>query len=47
MIELGAFVLVGMVFLVWFIVRWMILDHQYYKKMEAWKENPNFKWNWD
>lgn len=47
MFELGAFVVVGLVAAVWFIVRWAILDHQYYKKMEEWRENPNFKWNWD
>lgn len=47
MVELGACIIGGGAFLVWFIVRWAILDHEYFKQKEAWKSDPNFKWNWN
>lgn len=47
MFGLGACVVGGLIAVVWFLVEWAILDHKYYKQMEAWKEDPEFKWNWD
>lgn len=45
MIELGAFVIVGFVFMIWFVVQWIKIDNQILAKKEKWKDNP--KWNWD
>lgn len=45
MIELGAFVLVGFVFMIWFVIQWIRIDNQMLKKKEEWTEQP--KWNWD
>ena len=45
MIELGAFVIVGFVFMIWFVAQWIKIDNQILAKKEEWKDNP--KWNWD
>ena len=45
MIELGAFVIAGFVFMIWFVVQWIRIDNQNMKKKEEWRNQT--KWNWD
>lgn len=47
MIELGALVIVGGVVMAWFLIQWAILDYRWFRQKEAWRTDPNFKWNWD
>ena len=45
MIELGAFMIVGFIFMIWFVIQWIRIDNKMLTKKEEWKDNP--KWNWD
>ena len=47
MIGFGALTLVGLVAMIVFVIKWTIVENRIMKEKEAWREDPNFKWNWD
>ena len=47
MIGIGAIILACIIAVACIVTHGLILDRKYFKQKEAWRTDPNFKWNWN